>query len=508
MSIISFAFFVFVGVCLFFYYLTPKAKRWFILLLSSMAFIVIGSSWEMYVFFVFQVLVAYVSAVWIKKSPGHSRKICYSAVALEMALLTIWKGSPFFIINIRYVLHFLGKSYEVPYLNWVAPMAMSYYTLILVGYLVDVYWGKTEPQKNPLKLILYAGFFPQMVTGPITRYGETIPQLEQGHSFDFQSICFGAQRIIWGLFKKLVVAERLGILVRTIYSGTINGTEAATGWYVWFGMFAYVFQLYADFSGGIDIIIGTAQLFGVHLPENFHTPFYSISLSEFWRRWHMTLGAWLKDYIMYPFLKSQAALKLRNFCKNSFGKKASKTIPTYIAMLLVWSYCGFWHGGTYKWIFWGVSTFVIIAGGMVMQPVFDRVKVALGVNTNTSSWILFGRLRTTFLFALTCSVQPAASLLDGLAMWRRAFEFNPWILVDGSLYQLGLDRLDFWVMIFGLLLMFVVSLYQQSGSVRVLVSQQNLIFRWAVWIFLILTVLVFGMYGANYNPADFIYNGF
>lgn len=508
MSIISLQFAVFVAIALVFYYIIPRSVRWVSLLIFSTVFIVLGSNWQLYALFLGQVLVAYVAARYIATHQTHGFAISGVAVAIEIGLLTLFKGSPLFITTARYGLAFLGLPNNIPFLDWAAPIAMSYYTLMLVSYILDVRCGTIQPEKNFFKVLLFAGFFPQMVTGPLARFQQTGVQLWEGHTFDYENFCFGLQRILWGIFKKLVISERAGIIVTTIYTGGLEGTWTPTGLYIWIGAITYVFQLYTDFSGSIDILIGVAQLFGIRLPENFSTPFYSTSMSELWRRWHMTLGLWLKDYIMFPFLKSRVAAKFRAFCKEKWGKKSSKTLPTYFSMLLVWSYCGFWHGATYKYLFWGLITFVIIVGGLILQPLFDRVSKLLQVNKEAASWTLFGRIRTFLLFAITVSVQPADSLINGLRMWRNAFTYNPWILMDGSLYQLGLDHFNFWIMIFGLAALFFVSHFQQTGSVRALIAKQNLVFRWLLWIGLIMVILLFGMYGEGFNPSDFIYGGF
>ncbi len=508
MSIVSFKFFMFLAVMVAAYYLTPCAFRWIALLLGSAVFIIIGSSWQLYIVFLAQVMLAYGGALLDRKYQQQGRWICRTVVALEIAALTLLKESSFFIINARCALSLLGIPREIPYLEFAVPLAISYYTLMLVSYVLDVHWEKIGPEKNPMKLVLYAGFFPQMVSGPITRYDETSAILCEGHRFDYNRFCFGTQRIMWGLFKKLVIAERLGVIVKTIYGGGLEGTWTPTGSYILIGAAAYIFNVYTDFSGGMDIVLGVAQLFGITLPENFNTPFYSTSMSELWRRWHITLGLWLRDYIMYPFLRSRSGSRLREFCQKHWGKKAAKKIPSYIGTLLVWLYCGFWHGGSYTFIFWGLITFVVIVGGMVLEPLFNKIKMLLRVNTEAASWTLFGRLRTVILFMIVGSVQPAENLVSALKMWKNAFVFNPWVFVDGSLYQLGLDRIDFGIMIFGLLVLFVVSKYQQKGSVRETIAKQNLVFRWILWLGLFVAVLLFGMYGEGYDPADFIYGGF
>lgn len=508
MSIISLGFFLFVAVMVAAYYITPRSGRWITLLLGSTAFIIMGSSWRLYIVFLDQVMVAYAGALLLHKYRKYSKWICGVVIAGEIAVLVLLKESSFFITTARYALTLLGRPSEIPYWEMAAPLAISYYTLMLVSYILDVHWEKVPPEKNLLKLVLFAGFFPQMVAGPFTRYGETAAKLYEGHRFDYNQFCFGVQRFLWGLFKKLVLAERLGVVAGTIYGGGLEGTWTPTGSYVWIGAAAYMFQVYTDFSGGMDIMLGTAQMMGIALPENFNTPFYSTSVSELWQRWHITLGLWLKDYIMYPFLRARPGVWLRTFCRKHFGKKAARKIPAYIGTLLVWLCCGFWHGGSYKFVFWGLINFVVIVGGMILQPLFDKLKTLLRVNTGAASWTLFGRLRTAFLFVAICSVQPAESLFNALKMWKNAFVFNPWVFVDGSLYQLGLDRIDFWIMIFGLLLLFVISKYQQKGSVRETIAKQNLVFRWVLWIGLLMAVLLFGMYGEGYSPADFIYGGF
>lgn len=510
-TITSLPFFLFVLLVFVVYYTVSRMYRWYVLLFASVVFFVFGCGWQMSLMWMAQALIAWGGALLLKKYSRRGPLIGGTVIGIELAALILMKQNSFFIINARKVAGILGHPVEIPYLNWIAPIGMSYYTLMLVSYILDTIWGANEPEKNPLKLLLYAGFFPQMVSGPFTRWHEMSPQLFEGHKFSLQQVQFGLQRFLWGLSKKLILSERLAIIVHTIYNGGTEaqlGTVTFGGVYIFIGALAYVFQLYTDFSGCMDMVLGVAQIFGITLPENFRTPFYATNFSEFWRRWHITLGVWAKDYIMYPFLKSGAAERLRSLLKQRLGKKAAKEYPSYLGTLLVWLVIGFWHGGNYRWIFWGLLTFMVIVGGKILQPLFEKGKAMLHVNTKAASWTLFIRLRTMFLFMVTVSVQPANSLTSALKMWGQAFQYNPWVLVDGSLYTLGLDRLDFWVMIFGLLILFAVSHYQQKGSVREIIAKQNLVFRWILWLGLLAAVLLFGLYGEGYNAADFIYGEF
>jgi D-alanyl-lipoteichoic acid acyltransferase DltB (MBOAT superfamily) len=523
MSIISFHFFVFVAVALLLYYIFPVTLRWFVLLVASVYFFVKGCSIQLFFLFVGMALAAYICALVIDsfnakidkeaneaKQSNLSRQkniVAGIAVIVEAMILILLKDSTFFINNVQNVGGLFGVGMDIPKLNWIAPIGVSYYTLILISYVLDVNWKICKPQRNPIKFLLFAGYFPQMVSGPFTRYGEMEKQLFVRHKFNYEQFCFGLQRFIWGLFKKLIIAERLGVITGKIYGG-----EGAVydGVYVVVAAVSYCFQLYTDFSGCIDIIIGISEMFGIALPENFRTPFFSKNLSEFWRRWHMTLGLWVKDYVMFPVTKSDFAQKIGGIFKKRFGKKAGKWVPTYIGMFATWFTVGFWHGGSWKWIIgFGMYFFVLIVAGLLLEPVFKKIIALLRINTNTFSWKLFQCFRTFSLFVLTNSITRASSLTAGLKMWKSTFTtWNPWVLFDESLYKLGLDAKDFWVAIFALAILLIVSLLQRKGSVRQMVARQNLAFRWAIYLALVFSVIIFGCYGPGYNPADFIYREF
>ncbi|RHR08886.1 MBOAT family protein [Pseudoflavonifractor sp. AF19-9AC] len=492
MSVVSFRFFIFTAIVVVLYYVCPRRGRWFILLTGSTLFIIAGSSLSLYLMFALQVLLVYAGARLLSRYSDWAKLICAAVIGLEIAALIVMKESSFFVMNVNFLSRLFGWSLHLEYLSWAAPLAMSYYTLMLVSYVVDVYRKKIAADRNPLRLLLYAGFFPQMMSGPITRYSETAAALWEGHRFDYETFCFGLQRFLWGLFKKLVLSERLAVLVDTIYNGGLEGTWTPTGVYVWVGAIAYTLQLYTEFSGGTDIVLGTAQLLGIELPENFRTPFFSTTMAEVWRRWHITLSFWFRDYIYFPLGGSRVDARWKHI-RN---------------LLVVWLCTGFWHGGNYRWIFWGIATFVVLAGGILFKPLFEKLTILLRINTQAESWTVLRQLRTFFLFVIVFSVQPAASLTSALTMWKNAFVFNPWVLMDGSLLRLGLDWREMAILIFGLLLLFVISKYQQKGSVRAMIARQNLVCRWFLWLALFAAVLIFGKYGEGYNPSDFIYGGF
>lgn len=522
MSVVSMTFFIFVIISLIVYYITPLRFRWIVLLGASGYFFLKVCSIKQLAVLVTMCLLAYGSAFWIdkinnelkngvdsvlKKSLESRKKwITRIAVTIEILILIILQDNAFFINNINSVGKLMGSPIGLELPGWAVPLGISYFTLILIGYILDVSWETSKAQKNPVKLLLFTSFFPQMISGPLTRYHDMQNELFNGHRFDHNNIAFGGQRFLWGLFKKLVIAERLSVIVSTIYGDfyTYNGL------FVFIGVIGYTLQVYADFSGYMDMIIGVSQMFGIKMPENFNTPFYATNLSEVWRRWHMTLGFWVKDYILYPVLKSSFIQKIAKYSKKHFGKNAGKKIPTYIGMFCTWFFVGFWHGGSWKYILGsGLFFYIMIVGGQILEPVFKKFIQWLRINTECFSWRLFQRLRTFFLFAASVSFGRAASAIQAAKMWKNGITtFNPLIFFDKSLYKLGLSQENLLVLVFSLGVLFVVSLLQQTGSVREKLSKQNLVFRWLVLFTLIFSIIIFGFYGPGYNVSEFIYGGF
>lgn len=518
MSIVSLQFFVFLAAVFGAYWLCPSRARWVVLLAASACFMYLCAGRSLFLCAVFaaQALLAWLAALGISRGGSERRKSLLAGVTVAalLAVLIAYKDLAFFVNNLNTAGALLGADLGLRLPGWAAPFGISYYTLILVGYVLDVRWGTVEaPQRNPLKLLLFAGYFPQLTSGPFTRFGDMGSLVDGQARWDLRRTQFGLQRLVWGLFKKLVVAERLAVVVATIYDSAPVplAEDPYVGLMVAVGAVAYVGQLYTDFSGCVDIVIGASQLFGIPLAENFQRPFSAVTLSELWRRWHMTLGFWLKDYVLYPALKSRWMGAVRRLCKKRWGKRAARDVPTYIGMLITWFCVGFWHGGTWKYIFSsGLIFFVMIAGGMLLEPVFQKLAGALRIDAGAWSWTFFRRLRTFCLFSFPVSLGRRGSLMEGLRAWKTVFtHWNPWVLVDGSLFQLGLDRADLDVCILGLVVILVVSLLQvRHGSVRELIARQNLVFRWCVYLALFFAVLILGCYGPGYDPADFIYGDF
>ena len=229
------------------------------------------------------------------------------------------------------------------------PIGISFYTLQAIGYMADVYWEKIPAQRHLGKLALFLGFFPQIMEGPISMYEQTGEDLWKGEDLRGENLSAGWSRILWGLFKKMIVADRLYVLVKAVF----EHYQDYSGSIVVFAAIAYTLQLYMEFSGCMDIVIGSGRLFGVRLPENFCRPFASKNAAEFWRRWHITLGAWLKTYVFYPVSVSRMVKKWNRFGKKHLGKYLTRLGATAMCLFPVWLCNGLWHGPSWHYIFYG-----------------------------------------------------------------------------------------------------------------------------------------------------------
>lgn len=214
--------------------------------------------------------------------------------------------------------HFMKTNFSS--VTWLSPLAISYYTLQIVAYLLDCYWKVEKRENNPLKLLLFTSFFPLMISGPINRHNNLAPQLFEKHEFEYNRVASGIRRVAWGIAKKIVVADRLSMVVAYMF----NRPEIYSGIWILIAAVTFAVELYFDFSGCMDIVIGISKCYGIILEENFKAPFMSRTIQEIWQRWHITLGGWFKSYIMYPILKSSVFVQLGERCKNKFGKSGKK----------------------------------------------------------------------------------------------------------------------------------------------------------------------------------------
>lgn len=517
MSITSFSFLIFSVFALAVYYVMPMKHRWCVLLTFSLAYYLLSPGPGTIVYLLISVTSVYLASRYFEalrvtgaavggQMPKKARAVLVLSILLNMGLLAALKYSNFIIFNINQTASFFGSGLHLNNVDWVASLGISYYTLQMVSYLCDSYWGAGTftVQKNPLKLLLFGCYFPQMASGPISRYKQISDELYTGHAFDYERVAFGAQRTLWGLFKKLVVAERLAPFVAAVY----DAPHSYSAFYIWIATFGFAMQLYTDFSGGMDIIMGVSECFGVRLPENFRSPFLSRSIQEFWQRWHITLGTWLKDYIMYPLLKSRAMIALGKRMKKRFGRKPGGRYISYIGMLFVWLGMGIWHGSGWKYIVGeGIWFWLAIIIGNELTPLFQKITKRLHINTDCFSWHLFQSIRTFLIFSVGMVFFRAVTLHEAFRLISLSVTMDK-ITAMRSIIGIGMDGWQWFICLTGIVAVLTVDILHEKGSVRKLIAGQNLYFRWFIYLALIFVVLIYGQYGPGYNAADFIYQGF
>ncbi len=514
MTITAFSFLVFLLLGAVLYYILPKAWQWVVLLILSVIFYVAAAEPYTLIYLILSTALAYgATMLQSHASPKIPARLVSAvgvvAIVLNLGIWFVLKGSEIwektFNVLGRFIPTFakIPESYEA--LGCVAALGMGYYTLQVIGYILDCYWGNVEPQKNPLKLFLFVCFFPQLTTGPISRYNQ-LSQIYEKHRFSYENMCFGAQRILWGFFKKLVLAERVAIIV----SGVWENLEIYTGYWRWIAMLLYPIELYADFSGCMDIVLGAAEIFGIRMPENFNSPFFSRTIQEFWQRWHITLGAWAKDYVLYPLLKSSKMVKFSKFCKKRFGKKMGKFISTAVGMFVLWMAIGIWHGAFRHIVGVSLWFWLLLMLGELFAPFFKKINTFLKVPENSFCWRLFQSARTYIIFAVGVVFFRAPYTSTGIQFIKSLTAVdNPWVIFDGSVLELGVTYQDLNLIILAVVLLIIVGVLREKfGYARTWVAKQFLPFRWLIWLGLFAVVLIYGKYGPGFDAAEFIYQGF
>ena len=501
MAITSLVYFIFLLVTVVCYYILPKKWQWMELLFFSVIFYCLSTHPKTIGYLIISTLMAWVTTNMLEKSRENNKDRARS----------IWQILLFGTIIVDVVLWFLlkGKAF-VHIVDWMAALGMGYYTLQIIGYSMDCYWGNIKPQKNFLKLFLFTSFFPQLIAGPISRYS-ALEHIYEKHVFQYENLAHGTQRILWGMFKKLVIAERVRPIVDMIWASP----DVYGGCYTWIALLIYPLQMYADFSGCMDIVIGTAELFGIRLAENFNNPFLALTSQEFWQRWHITLGGWAKDYVLYPLLKSKFFIELNKRFKKKGHKKIGKFVSTTLGMFVLWGVMGIWHGD-YKYIV-GVSLWywTILTIENLLEPIMTNFFTKLGCDTNSFGYKFFQRTKTYMIYAIGAAFFRADGVLEGIGFVKRLVctftnvAWNPWILFDGSILQLAGTGQSLNVIIFGAVLMILVAiLREKNGYARNWLDKQPLVFRWMIYIGLLVLTILYGKYGRGFQAAEFIYGGF
>lgn len=421
-------------------------------------------------------------------------------------MLVTFKYFNFFGQNINRVFGLFTLSWQIPYIKFLIPLGISFFTLQAISYCVDVYFRKIKADKSIIRVALYMSFFPIIMEGPICRYSDTAVTLYEAKSIKYENLTRGYQRILWGLIKKIVIADRLNPFVVTVF----NGHQTMHGIVVLIGIMAYTLQLYSEFSGSIDIVIGIGEVFGVKIPENFRQPFFSRTVSEFWRRWHITLGAFFKDYIFYPISLSQSRSTLNKFIKRYLSKSFARTLTTIMALFFVWLANGLWHGAEWRYIAYGLYYFSLISLGMLFQPYTKRLESRFPSIFKSKIWVIMQWFRTMVLVNFGMLIFRGHGMR---AVWNMFVnipkEFSFIDVVNGSLTRYGIDKLDWFVVLFGLVLLVIVSLLKEKNiSIRNELAKSPILLRFSLYYCALFFLIIFGAYGYGYDVVQLIYANF
>lgn len=511
-----------------FHFITPQKHRWKILLIASYIFFW-SISGKLIIYLLLSTFAIHYAGLWLNtiatdgklkmqdaekedrkaikaEIKRKQRYVLALMVFMHIGLLLCLKYLHFFGTNANNLLTLIGLPDFFPAKKFALPIGISFYTLQAVSYIVDVYRGKISSDKNLGRLALFMSFFPVIMEGPICRYSDTAVKLFEGNRIVYANLIRGMQRIIFGLFKKIVIADRLNLLVKTVFDNYQN----YNGGVIFVAMLCYTCQLYMDFSGTMEIVIGVGEIFGVKIPENFRQPFFSKNISEFWTRWHITLGTWFRDYVYYPLSLTKPLKKLTSSARKKVGSYYGPLVSGTIALGVVWLCNGLWHGSAWSYIFFGFYHFLMISMGNITLPAVRKVTEKLHINRDSCPYIVMQIIKTFILVNIGELFFRANGLRAGLAMFKTMVtDFSFGVFTDSSLLKLGLDGKDFIIVIIGIAIVFAVSVMREKGiSPGAKLAEKNIAIRWTVYYAAILSIIVFGAYGIGYAPVDPMYAGF
>lgn len=526
----SSVFLIFLAIVIIACVVTPGKHRWKLLLVASLVFYGVSGPWYL-AYIAATILSTYVCGLRIGKlhrdqegylkanKDGLSKedkkrykasnksaraKWAAACLLLNFIILAVVKYLDFVILNINALFRLTGTGGEIAFFRFALPLGISFYTFQTMGYIIDVYRGKQPAVRNPAKLALFTSFFPQVIQGPISRFGDLSATLFSTDRITSADISLGLQRVLLGFFKKLIVADRLIIAVKAI----VSEQGGDRGVYFLVVALLYAVTLYADFTGGIDITIGVAQALGVKVKENFDRPFYAVSTADYWRRWHITMGTWFRDYLFYPISVSKPMLKLTRFTRAKLGDGFGKRAPVYISTIVVWFMTGVWHGASWNFVIWGLLNGAILIISEECTPLYRKFHE----RTKAGQLAVYRGFQIARTFCLMSLIR-ALDIYPNPGNYFKSIGsvftgFGARRLFDGSLLHFGLSAADYIIAIAGTTLLVVMGRVGRNEDVRAVLSRRPAAVRYAVYIAMVLIIVVFGAYGNGYDASQFIYNQF
>ena len=524
-SIISIPFMIFTLATVVLYYLLPKKFRWCSLIVSNTAFYIFGGA-SLILYLLAACFIAYIAGIWMDATFVKQREECeglerkakkpikakYTKIRkkyLVVSVVLMLAG----LISTKYLGFLSGALNSITGIFGVTlvssktvgnlvtnVLGCSYFTLSIIAYLVDVYREKITAEKNPLKFYVFVSFFPHIKQGPIERYDELAPQLFPGNSFDFGNIKKGAMMILYGVFKQLVITNRMS----TVSTYIFKNYQTLSGFTVLFGTIVFSIQIYTDWTAYCDIVGGAAKMMGINITKNFDNPYFSKSMPEFWRRWHISMGRFFKDYVLYPISASNFCLKLNKNSRKVFGNTAGRIISSALPILVVWFLTGFWHGASYNFMLWGLFQGVIIMLSVIFTPILQKMNEKLNFKTESAGWSLFRMIRTFLICCMGRIFFRTSTPADAFGMFKRLT-----VLSGGfPIKSFGLDTKDWRVAVIAIAVLLTISVMQQKFDVYKKLDEQPILFKWVILFVIIFSIVIFGIYGGEANHVNFIYENF
>lgn len=534
MALFSIKFLLFLGLLLLAYYLVPGRCQWIILLLFSIAFYYVSGGLKAGIFLSVTIVSTYLAALCmeqlnetqkqklsreggklsreekkaVKAVYGKKKKrLLTAALLFNFGILAVLKYGNFITGNVNSLLSCFSDM-RILTVSFLLPLGISFYTFQTMGYLLDVYYGRAEANHDLFQFALFSSYFPQIIQGPIGKYGDLAPQLFGRHTFEPENFRRGMLRLLWGYMKKLIFADRMALIVNEVVNQFPY--KGYSGFTIFVGVLFYGVQMYADFSGGIDMVLGVSEMLGIRMTENFRQPYLSRTVSEFWQRWHISLGNWMKDYLFYPIALSKSFAAMGKWMKQKFGVYYGKLLPSMLASFIVFFTVGIWHGAAWRYVCYGVYHATLTSADSLFERPAAKLRQFLHIQGESFSWKLFQMARTLVLVTFGRYFDCSDGVRMAWDMFLATFRsFNPWVFFDGSLYASVMREKEFFLLLLGMILLVIVDVLNEHGVViRDRIAREGIVFRWLVYFSAITLILILGIYGPGYDAAAFIYQQF
>lgn len=488
----SIDFLIFFPIVVLIYFIIPFKIRWIWLLISSYYFYM---SWnpKYVILMATTTIITYLSGLLIdkanriddkKKSAFLKKFWVFGSLVSNLGILLLFKYYNFFTSSLIRAFSWANISLSMPSFDYLLPVGISFYTFQALSYTIDVYRRDVKVEKNLGKYALFISFFPTLLSGPIGKSKDLLRQFSEKHFFDYYRVKNGLILMLWGLFQKLVVSDRLARLVNTVY----DNPKDYKGLEIVIATVFFAFQLYYDFSSYSDMARGAAEVLGFRVPINFKSPYFSKSIKEFWRRWHISLSSWFSDYLYIPLGGSRCS-------------RARK----YFNIMVVFLTSGLWHGAATNYVIWGGLHGIYQILGDILKPLKKRLIVNFKIKTHTFSFRLFQVIINFTLVSFAWIFFRANSFTAAKIIIKNMFNFRPWMFTSAEVVKLGLDRRDFAVAVVGIVIGLAVDLMRRNKSLRNELANRNVLFRWTLYIISIVFILILGIYGPGYSAQQFIY---